>query len=87
MKTVTVNIALPKPLLDRIDRTARSESRTRSELVREASRLYIARKERWKAIFRFGRRQAKRLGLKEGDVASSLPSSSGARRATSSRLS
>jgi len=72
VKTVTVNIALPKPLLDRIDRTARSESRTRSELVREASRLYIARKERWKAIFRFGRRQAKRLGLKEGDVAAAV---------------
>jgi predicted transcriptional regulator len=72
MKTVTVNIALPKPLLDRIDRTARSESRTRSELLREASRMYIARRERWKAIFEFGRRQAKRLGLKESDVAAAV---------------
>ena len=80
MKTVTVNIALPKPLLDRIDRTARSESRTRSELVREASRLYIARKERWKAIFRFGRRQAKRLSLKEGDVAAAVAAVHRARR-------
>ena len=80
MKTVTVNIALPKPLLDRIDRTARSESRTRSELVREASRLYIARKERWKAIFRFGRRQAKRLGLKEGGVAAAVAAVRRARR-------
>ncbi|MGH7356574.1 MAG: CopG family ribbon-helix-helix protein [Candidatus Rokuibacteriota bacterium] len=67
-----MNIALPKPLLDRIDRTARSESRTRSEFVREASRLYIARKERWKAIFKFGRRQAKRLGLKESDVGAAV---------------
>jgi len=80
VKTVTVNIALPKPLLDRIDRTARSESRTRSELVREASRQYIARKERWKAIFRFGRRQAKRLGLKEGDVAAAVAAVRRARR-------
>ena len=80
MKTVTVNIALPKPLLDRIDRTARSESRTRSDLLREASRLYIARKERWKAIFRFGRRQAKRLGLKEGDVAAAVAAVRRARR-------
>jgi len=80
VKTVTVNIALPKPLLDRIDRTARSESRTRSELLREASRLYIARKERWKAIFRFGRRQAKRLGLKEGDVAAAVAAVRRARR-------
>jgi len=80
VKTVTVNIALPKPLLDRIDRTARSESRTRSDLLREASRLYIARKERWKAIFRFGRRQAKRLGLKEGDVAAAVAAVRRARR-------
>lgn len=72
MKTVTVNIALPKPLLDQIDRTARSESRTRSELLREASRMYIARRERWTAIFEFGRRQAKRLGLKKGDVAAAV---------------
>lgn len=80
MKTVTVNIALPKPLLDRIDRTARSECRTRSELVREASRLYIARKERWHAIFTFGRRQAKRLGLKERDVAEAVAAVRRARR-------
>ena len=74
MKTVTVNIANPKLLLDRIDRTARSESRTRSEFLREASRLYLARKERWKAIFQFGRQQAKRLGLKENDVAVAVAS-------------
>jgi len=80
MKTVTVNIALPKLLLDRIDRTARSESRTRSELLREASRMYIARKERWKAIFEFGRRQAKRLGLKEGDVGAAVAAVRRARR-------
>jgi predicted transcriptional regulator len=72
VKTVTVNIALPKPLLDRIDRTARSESRTRSELLREATRLYLARRERWTAIFRFGRQQVKRLGLTPGDVASAV---------------
>ena len=72
MKTVTVNIALPKPLLDDIDRTARSESRSRSELMREASRLYVARKARWKAIFRVGQRQAKRLGLKENDVTAAV---------------
>lgn len=72
MKTVTVNIALPKPLLDRIDRAARSESRTRSELLREAGRLYLARKQRWKAIFQFGRQHAKALGLKENDVAGAI---------------
>lgn len=72
MKTVTVNIALPKPLLDRIDRTARSESRTRSELLREASRLYLARRERWKAIFQFGRQHAKEMGLKEHDVTAAV---------------
>jgi len=82
MKTVTVNIALHRPLLEKIDRTgSERRSRTRSELVREASRLYLARKERWKAIFKFGQRQAKRLGLREGDVAAAVASIRRARRA------
>ena len=76
-----MNIALPKPLLDRIDRTARGESRTRSEFVREASRLYLARKERWKTIFQFGRHQAKRLGLKENDLGAAIASVRRVRRA------
>lgn len=68
MKISTVNISFQKDLLDRIDQVAREESRSRSELIREAARTYIERKKRWKDIFTFGRGQANKLGLTEEDI-------------------
>jgi predicted transcriptional regulator len=68
MKTGTVNISFQKDLLKQIDDVAAEESRTRSELVREAARMYIERKRKWRDMFAFGKRQAKSLGLKEEDV-------------------
>lgn len=68
MSTVTVNISFPKSLFKTLDAVAKQEARSRSELLREGVRLYIERKQRWKAVFSFGRRQAKRLGLRPQDV-------------------
>jgi CopG family transcriptional regulator/antitoxin EndoAI len=68
MKTSTVNISFQKDLLDSIDKVAREESRSRSELIREAARTYIDRKKKWKDIFAFGDRQVKKLGLTEKDI-------------------
>lgn len=50
MGTSTVNISFRKDLLQEIDSIARQESRTRSELIREAARMYIDRKQRWQTI-------------------------------------
>jgi CopG family transcriptional regulator/antitoxin EndoAI len=63
-----VTISLPPALAAKVDRVARSEGRTRSELFREALRQYIERLERWDQIFRVGARAAQRLGLTEADV-------------------
>ena len=49
-KTSTVNISFRRDLLKEIDEVARTESRTRSELVREAARMYIERKKRMNAV-------------------------------------
>jgi len=68
MGTSTVNISFREDLLAQIDRIANEESRTRSELIREASRMYIERKERWKDIFDFGNQQVIKLGLSEKDI-------------------
>lgn len=68
----TVNISFNKELLMEIDKTAKQESRTRSDLIREAARLYIGRKNRWERIFAFGSRQAQRLGLREEDIAGEI---------------
>lgn len=72
MKTGTVNISFQKDLLRQIDDVATEESRTRSELIREAARMYIERKKTWRDMFAFGKRQAKNLGLKEQDVAEEI---------------
>ncbi|MBF0121839.1 MAG: ribbon-helix-helix protein, CopG family [Candidatus Omnitrophica bacterium] len=72
MKTSTVNISFNSDLLEEIDRVAGHESRARSELIREAARMYISRKKQWKKIFSFGTRQAKTSGLKESDVGGAI---------------
>lgn len=74
MKTGTVNISFQKELLRQIDDVAKEEARSRSELVREAARMYIERKNRWKQVFAYGKMQAQRLGLQERDVAGEIRS-------------
>ena len=78
MNTVTVNISFQDALLRDIDRVARDEARSRSELLREAAREYIQRRERWGAIFADGQRLALRKRLKPGDVAAEIAAFRGA---------
>ncbi|TVR75095.1 MAG: ribbon-helix-helix protein, CopG family [Spirochaetaceae bacterium] len=67
-KTSTVNISFRDDLLSEIDETARSESRSRSELVREAARLYIERKRRMKNLVESMRQTAADRSITEEDV-------------------
>ena len=80
MKTGTVNISFQEGLLRQIDETAQEESRSRSELIREAARIYIERKKRWKDIFAFGEKQVRRLRLAESDVESEIGVYRGSKR-------
>ena len=66
--TSTVNISFREDLLKEIDEVARSESRSRSELVREAARMYIERKKRMKAIITSVQKVAAKRGITEDDV-------------------
>jgi metal-responsive CopG/Arc/MetJ family transcriptional regulator len=68
MSTATVNVSFQENLLADIDEIARIESRSRSELLREAARLYIARKRRWARIFAYGKTVVARGKLTEADV-------------------
>lgn len=54
MSTVTVNISFQDSLLSEIDKTAKREHRSRSELIREAARLYIQRQCQWNDLFQLG---------------------------------
>jgi len=68
MKSSTVNISFNKDLLELIDQVAEAESRSRSELIREAARMYIERKSRWYKIFSYGEAKAAENKLTEEDI-------------------
>jgi metal-responsive CopG/Arc/MetJ family transcriptional regulator len=68
MSTKTVNISFQDSLLSEMDRVARSESRSRSELVREAVRMYIERRDRWNSIFALTKSRLGKLKVAEDDV-------------------
>ena len=72
MKSSTVNISFNDELLKKIDKIAREESRSRSELIREAARSYIDRKHRWNQIFKFSEKQAAKMNISEKDVAEEI---------------
>jgi len=67
MQTQTFNIALPSSLVARMDLVATNEYRNRSELIREAVRIYLEDKLEWDDIFEFGRKAAKKAGIKSED--------------------
>ena len=68
MKTSTINLSIPRDLLEKADREAKKESRSRSELMREALRTYIDRQARWEIITNYAEAQVKKLGLVPDDV-------------------
>ena len=68
MPVSTVNISFNSDFLVQLDQIANDEARTRSELIREAVRIYIDRKKEWKKIFETGRQIGKTLEISQDDV-------------------
>lgn len=68
MPLSTVNISFDKNLLDQIDGVAKNESRSRSELIREAVRQYIERRKRWDELFRIADQHMKGRKMTEQNV-------------------
>jgi metal-responsive CopG/Arc/MetJ family transcriptional regulator len=64
--TKTITISLPAPMGKEIEKLAKEEHRTISELLREAFRQYQARRN-FKSLARLGRKAAKAKGLKPED--------------------
>jgi len=67
MQTQTLNIALPKELVKKVDAVARREYRNRSELIREALRVYLKDQDDWQKIFDYGQKIGKKIGIKSED--------------------
>lgn len=69
MQTQTFNISLPEELVKKVDQRAKKEYRNRSELIREALRVYLNDAQEWQAIFGYGEKMGKKMGIKsEEDV-------------------
>lgn len=67
MKAKIINISIPEPLLNDADQAAKEESRSRSEIFREAMRSYLLRRE-LNELRRYGKQKADELGIKPEDV-------------------
>ncbi|AXR69223.1 CopG family ribbon-helix-helix protein [Leptospira mayottensis] len=70
----TVNISFEKALLKEIDKIAKREHRSRSELIREAARAYIEKKTRWQAIFDFSAKAIGQSDVSEKDIFNKIKS-------------
>lgn len=68
MRTTRVfSLSLPRALAREVDRLARQEGRTRSQLFREALLRYVEDR-RWRELQHYGAARARRLGMTEADV-------------------
>ncbi len=65
--TKTLSVTLPPDMFKRAQSIAKKESRTMSELIREALRHY-ERRSWWDEVNECGRERAERRGIREQDV-------------------
>mgnify|MGYP001291896264 CR=1 FL=1 len=82
MAVSTVNISFEKELLKEIDRIAKSESRSRSELIRAASRMYIDRRKGWDELMRIADESMKGKHITEQDILDEIHALRRSRRKT-----
>lgn len=80
MRTTKIwNISLPPDMASVAEKTAKQESRTRSELVREALRQYLWGR-RWKAVRQYAQKRIRTLGIQEEDLDRFIHESRAAKR-------
>lgn len=65
--TSVISISIPPNIEKKIDELTKKEGMTRSELIREALRRYIAEKE-LEELTRYGREKALKSGITEEQI-------------------
>lgn len=68
MDTQMINFSIPTTLLRQMDRLAETESRNRSEFLREAIRQYLQEWEERQRDFALIRRSAQRINMTEEEA-------------------
>lgn len=66
--TKIINMSLPLELYAQIEDIARKRRVPRSQLLKEALKVYITEEKRWEQIRKWGRETKKRLQISEEDV-------------------
>ena len=61
--TRIVNLSLPPEVFEEVERMAREENTSRSEVLREALRQYTRNQKLWRRIYRWGEESAGELGI------------------------
>ncbi len=72
MDTQMINFSIPNALLQQADQEAKIESRSRSELLREALRAYLNSEEARRRSFEIMRASAKRINMSEEEAIRSI---------------
>lgn len=68
MKTQLINFTIPKELLQQVDKIAKGQSRSRSEILREAARRLIREEKERQGDFATISQAAKRINLSEKET-------------------
>ena len=68
MAVSTLKIPFQNDLLQQIDQVVMRESRSRIELILEATQIHINRKKNWQEIFSYGDNIASKGNFSEDDV-------------------
>jgi len=68
MNTQTVNISLPKKLVEIMDDFAERQFSTRSDLIRTAVIRYINKDRKLFELYSYAEKKAKELKIKEKDI-------------------
>jgi len=82
--TRAITVSLPLDLLQETQRAAQEEARSRTDLIRDALRQYLASR-RWQRLRQWGAETADRLGLKTEADLQRLLDEARARRARAAR--
>jgi len=68
MAVSTIKIPFQEDFLRQIDLVVMRESRSRNDLILEATQIYVNRKQNWQEIFSYGDSIASKNNFSESDV-------------------
>ena len=72
MSVAIVEVPFQADLLQQIDSFVDEKVRSRNDIILEATKMYIARKQNWQNIFSLGDRLALENNLSEADVVNEI---------------